>query len=768
MTVDPHNIAFQRAFDLVANTTRNVFLTGRAGTGKTTFLKYLKENCSKAMAVVAPTGVAAINAGGVTINSLFQIKPGFNEPKAPPTYDLSLQKRAVLMALDLLIIDEVSMVRCDLLEMVEKTCRYYGNRQQPFGGKQVLFIGDPYQLPPVVGNDDKDVFYRFYASPFFFKTDIFWQAKPIPIELQKIYRQNDRAFIDLLNRVRVNAVNNTDLEMLRQKVVGPEYPFAKEKYLCLGTKNAQVGRINEQELAALPGKEFIFHGHVTGKFDLDQMPTDLNLSLKEGAQVMFVKNDTGSERRYYNGKLGVIQRIQDEMITVSFPEGGSTSMEKVTWERIKYEWDEQEKKVVEKVEGTFTQYPLKLAWAITVHKSQGLSLDRVFADVGDAWDSGQVYVALSRCTTFEGLKLARPIGRGAIRVDPEVEKFYEWVVRETEKQEKPPVISFFESDKSLLTEPSVIQLKWSVNGAVKVTISGLGEQAPTGSAMLRPKRATQYELIAYNEFGVTSRQSIQIKVSDKPPVIHDFATDRTFLTDNTPAVLSWHVEGAENLYIEPDIGKVTGRISTEVFTRTDQAFTLRAESYFGAVSTRQIEIQVSKEPPVIEFFQASQEYILADMPVELSWKVANAEKVEISPVIGQKEGGAGFATVKLKESVILKLTAYSWFGITASSQVQIFVIPVPIIESLLAPTMTLDVQLNIAIDRPSLPDFASTGNSHEFPWVRLGGEQFIKSEVHIPTRISIWRMPEFDSVFDRIRAEVTHKLQELIDLLKRK
>ena len=187
MTVDPHNSAFQRAFDLVTNTAQNVFLTGRAGTGKTTFLKYLKEHYSKSMAVVAPTGVAAINAGGMTIHSFFQIKPGFIEPKSLPAYDMSKEKKEVLMGLDLLVIDEVSMVRCDLLEMVDKTCRHYGKRELPFGGKQVLLIGDPYQLPPVVGSDDKGVFYRFYNSPFFFKTDAFWQAKPVPIELQKIY-----------------------------------------------------------------------------------------------------------------------------------------------------------------------------------------------------------------------------------------------------------------------------------------------------------------------------------------------------------------------------------------------------------------------------------------------------------------------------------------------------------------------------------------------------------------------------------------------------
>ncbi len=306
------------------------------------------------MVVVAPTGVAAINAGGVTIHSLFQIKPGFNEPNTPPAYNLSGLKQAVLNGLELLIIDEVSMVRCDLLEMVEKTCRQYGNRQLPFGGKQVLFIGDPYQLPPVVGKDDKDVFYRFYPSPFFFKTDIFWQSNPLPVELKKIYRQNDRSFIDLLNRIRVNEASEEDIDALKRKVVGVDYPFNKEKYLCLGTKNAQVNGINERELNELHGREYLFRGHISGEFELDQLPTDLNLRLKEGAQVMFVKNDTGSDRRYYNGKLGIVQKIDNELITVSFPEGGTTSVRKVSWERIRYEWDEKREKVIEKIEGTYT------------------------------------------------------------------------------------------------------------------------------------------------------------------------------------------------------------------------------------------------------------------------------------------------------------------------------------------------------------------------------------------------------------------------------
>ncbi|MDO8368862.1 MAG: helicase C-terminal domain-containing protein, partial [Saprospiraceae bacterium] len=458
---------------------------------------------------------------------------------------------------------------------------------------------------------------------------------------------------------------------------------------------------------------------------------------------------------------------QDDIITVSFPEGGSTSVEKVTWERIKYEWDEKEKKVVEKVEGTFTQYPLKLAWAITVHKSQGLSLDRVFADVSNAWDSGQVYVALSRCTTFDGLKLAKAIERRAIRVAPEVEEFYEWVLKETELQDKPPDIAFFESDLTLLSGPVSIQLRWSVPDASKVIITGLGEQPSSGSATVTPKRATKYQITAYNQYGISSTKSIQINVSDKPPLILNFTSDRLILTDKTPAVLSWQIEGAENIYIEPGLGKVSGKTSIEVSPKTDQIYTLRAESYFGTSVTKQIEVQVSKEPPVIEFFNTSQEYILAEMPVELSWKITNAERVEISPFTGEIQKVADTITINPKESISFKLTAYSPFGIAASRTLQIFTIPVPIIESILVPNVAFDAKLNIAFDRPVLPDFSKDGNLNEFPWVGLEVEHLTKIDVHIPPRASIWRLPDFDSVFDQIRAQVSHKLQELIDLLKR-
>jgi hypothetical protein len=402
MQLDQTNLEFKRAFKLVTETNRNVFLTGRAGTGKTTFLKYLKENCSKSMAIVAPTGIAAINAGGMTIHSLFQITPGFIAPDTPVNYQLRQDKKNLLQGIELLIIDEVSMVRIDLLDMLEKTCRAFGKSGQPFGGKQLLFIGDPYQLPSFVSDKERDVFLRFYDSVFFFKSKGFWDCKPIPIELKKIYRQNERTFIDLLNKIRVNNINGTDLDLLNSKFVGPTFQFAEQGYLYLGTTNDQVGSINESELNKVPNRLFEFKGIFTGTFSRDKTPVEIDLRLKVGAQVMFVKNDTAG--RYYNGKLGKVALVQEDKIQVELPDGGgNVFVERATWESIKYEWDEKEKKVVQTIEGTFTQFPLKLAWAITVHKSQGLSLERVYAEVSRSWDSGQVYVAISRCTTFSGL-----------------------------------------------------------------------------------------------------------------------------------------------------------------------------------------------------------------------------------------------------------------------------------------------------------------------------------------------------------------------------
>lgn len=766
MQLDTSNIEFQRAFNLVTQTNRNVFLTGRAGTGKTTFLKYLKQHSSKSMAVIAPTGIAAINAGGVTANSFFQIKPGFNAPDSPPSYELSPDKREVLKGLDLLIIDEISMVRSDLLEMIDRTCRYYGNKNQPFGGKQVLFIGDPYQLPPIVSNDEKDIFYKFYKSAFFFKSGAFWSTNPIPIELKKIYRQNEKVFIDLLNKIRINDVTEADISLLNKKVVGTDFPFSDKKFLCLGTKNDQINAVNETELDKIPSKLVQITGKITGKFDKNQLPTLETLLLKNGAQVMFIKNDTGG-RRYYNGKLGVIQKIEDETIEVSFPEGGSTYVDRATWEKIRYEWDDKENKVVEKVEGTFTQYPLKLAWAITVHKSQGLSLDRVYADIGGSWDSGQVYVGLSRCTSFDGLKLAKEIPRYAIRVDPEVEGFYKWVLAQTTLQDLPPKIVTLKADKVLLTEPGPIKFEWEVEGAKTISFESQTNLPPQGSMIIRPRKERRFELVASNEFGVTVRKIIEIEVRETPPIIHFFESDRLILTDNTPARLSWKVEGAEKVEIIGN-GDVTGKRSINFFTPKDCELILRAEGYFGSSVTKKIQILVSKEPPIIEYFITTQEYVVTNTPIELSWQVKNAERIEIAPIQVKQKAPSGTHVVHIYESTLFQLTAWTPFGVSSRRTLTIHVIPVPIIESLWVPHLTINTHLNIEIERPLPPDFRNTTEgSPSFQLVKIDTDSFTKPMITNNLSVSERRFPDIRALFHDIRQSISIQIQNLIEQLKK-
>ncbi len=756
MHLDLDNAPFHRAFDLIANTSESVFLTGRAGTGKTTFLKYLRENCSKQMVIVAPTGVAAINAGGVTINSFFQIKPGFHEPTAEPRYDFNQTKRKVLEECELLIIDEVSMVRSDLLEMVDKTCRVFGKKNISFGGKQVLFIGDPFQLPPIVDNAVKNVFFRFYQNPFFFGSSVFWNTKPIPIELKKIYRQSEQTFIELLNQVRTNNMTEVDLKLLNDKVANGDFDFVQERYLYLATHKDQVNAKNQRELDRLVGQKKLFKGILTGNFKEADFPTDLDLFLKDGAQVMFVKNDTGDNRRYYNGKIGVVQKSGNESIIVEFPNGETTTVERATWEKVRYEWDEINKKVVEKTDGTFIQFPLKLAWAITVHKSQGLSLERVFADVSEAWDSGQVYVALSRCTTFEGLKLASPISQGAIRVAPEVEEFYKWVTAETDAQEKPPVIELFVADTYELTERHPIRLAWDIVGAEKVVIVDIGEQPAKGSILVSIRKSTTYIITAYNRYGVHSSESISIKAIDVPPVIRYFTSDKAILNDEQPAHLQWEVEGAEEVYIQPsNMRQVPASGSFDGHHLQDTIYTLRAVSYFGAETIQQISIGVSKEPPVIHYFNSEREFTLADMGLSLSWDVEGAKQVMISPLWNTVQSFKGYRDVIIKEDTIFKLTATTLFGIVAEKEIKVRIIPVPLIECLLVPTLSIGTQLSVKIERPPLLHFTQPPGSPATPLVKLDTTQFVKPKINIPPRPSIWRIPEFSSAFEQLKSTIS-------------
>lgn len=451
---DTSNQLFQLAVRFVNQTNRHLFLTGKAGTGKTTFLKYIREHSTKKMAVVAPTGVAAINAGGVTMHSFFQLPLGgfipsqhggwnsnshFNTPHTLfKNLRITNDKKQLLQELELLVIDEVSMVRADLLDEVDIILRHFRRRPlQPFGGVQMLYIGDLFQLPPVVNNEEWEVLKDYYKSPFFFDAQVMQQASPLYLELKKIYRQHEWEFIGLLNNIRNNQATVYDLEKLHQYYrPGFESP-QQENFITLTTHNAKADTINQNMLQQLPGILFEFEAAITGDFNERALPADMLLQLKEGAQVMLIKNDKGEYRRYFNGKIATISRIEKEGIFIRFPnEEGEMELEKETWKNIRYHYN-REKDVIEEEEvGTFTQYPVRLAWAITIHKSQGLTFEKAIIDAGASFAPGQVYVALSRLTSLSGLVLYSRIYPHCIHTDERILEFTRSEKEEDELQQE--------------------------------------------------------------------------------------------------------------------------------------------------------------------------------------------------------------------------------------------------------------------------------------------------------------------------------------------
>jgi len=431
----------QLAYDFVQYTNQNIFLTGKAGTGKTTFLQSLKQLLSKRMIVVAPTGVAAINAGGVTIHSFFQISFGPQIPRnfntAPSTNfpdtsepteikHFSKEKINIMRSLDLLIIDEISMVRADLLDAIDDVLRRYKNRYQPFGGVQLLMIGDLQQLAPVVKEDDWKLLKDYYDTCFFFSSRALKQSNFVSIELRHIFRQSDPVFIDLLNKIRNNYLDEATLEQLNQRYIPGFSPGDDEGYIILTTHNYQSQQINETRLNRLKTTEHQFEAVVEDEFPEYAYPTDFKLRLKKGAQVMFVKNDVSHEKRYFNGKIGKVIDVDDDFVKVKCPgDEYPIDVEQAEWHNSKYQLNETTKEIEEIVIGKFVQFPLKLAWAITIHKSQGLTFEKAIIDARDSFAHGQVYVALSRCKTMEGLVLSSPIDNHSVKSDITVEQFTE-------------------------------------------------------------------------------------------------------------------------------------------------------------------------------------------------------------------------------------------------------------------------------------------------------------------------------------------------------
>ena len=410
------------AWQLVERTGVNVFLTGKAGTGKTTFLRRLRERSPKRMVVVAPTGVAAINAGGVTIHSFFQFPlapyiPGGAFRAKDEKYRFSKEKKNIIRTLDLLVIDEISMVRADLLDQIDAVLRLHRDRHRPFGGVQLLMIGDLSQLAPVVKESEWALLREYYRTPYFFGSLALQQTQHVTIELSHVYRQTDRTFINILNEVRENRLTPASLARLNERVLVNESEESSDGVIRLTTHNATANRYNEERMDAIKAIRFSFKAKVIGSFPESSYPAEETLVLKEGCQVMFLKNDSQGSR-YYNGKLGVVSSVDGSKICVRGIEDDTVvEVEPEVWTNARYVIDKETKEIREEIEGEFRQYPLRLAWAITIHKSQGLTFDRAVLDVNAAFAAGQVYVALSRCRSLEGLVLTAPLNTASVRTD---------------------------------------------------------------------------------------------------------------------------------------------------------------------------------------------------------------------------------------------------------------------------------------------------------------------------------------------------------------
>lgn len=437
--LDTENLEFNNAVELVRHTDKFVYLTGKAGTGKTTFLKYVKDTTDKNTVVLAPTGVAAINAEGVTIHSFFQIPFGpfipsdlrlrtttrgtDNKENIYNTFRYREDKLKIIENLELLVIDEISMVRADVLDVIDRILRVFRKRLNlPFGGVQVVVIGDAFQLPPVADDEQWSILSQFYKTPFFFSSKVVEQNKPLYIELKKIYRQKEQNFIDILNRIRVDKIKQQDLDTLNSKY-NPIFSGDEGDYITLATHNRIVNETNLTRLNKLESELFIFEAIVSGDFPDKNKPTNHFLKLKMGAQVMFIKNDTGMSKRYYNGRIGKIKKLEQDKIIVFFDNDSEIEVERSEWNNIRYIYNKVKNRVEEEIIGTFEQFPIRLAWAITVHKSQGLTFDKVIADLGRAFAPGQVYVALSRCTSIKGLYLKTKLSHFTIKTDLNVLEF---------------------------------------------------------------------------------------------------------------------------------------------------------------------------------------------------------------------------------------------------------------------------------------------------------------------------------------------------------
>lgn len=536
-TTGSTNDIFDKVLSFIDTTNQNIFLTGKAGTGKTTLLRKIKETSTKKIVIVAPTGVAAMNAKGVTINSFFQLPPGSFFPGdislenlqagilsiSSMVSDLSYtrEKTKLFNELELLVVDEVSMVRCDLLDVIDAILRTVRKNNLPFGGVQVLLIGDLYQLPPVTKREDWAFLNRAYASPYFFEALVIRRNPLLQIELTNVFRQTEPEFINILNDIRNNRINENDLRILNQRYE-PSFSASNElNPIIITSHNAEANTINKEKLDELQGAEFTFEGEISGEFRDLNLQAEQSLKLKEGAQIMFIKNDTGDNRKFYNGKIGKVKSIIDGEIIISFPQEEDLLLEKSSWQSFEYKTDTEEAIVQQQV-GEFSQYPIKLAWAVTIHKSQGLTFDSAIIDAGKSFVAGQVYVALSRVRTLQGLILKSKITTESLRSNPEVlnymkpakeEELSNILVTEQEKYILQQVLDHFSfiqisnSLDSIYSNPEIVKAN---DAEFKSLLSQLNK-ALTNLTALADRFQTQVKQI-HAKTGFSDQAAIQTRI----------------------------------------------------------------------------------------------------------------------------------------------------------------------------------------------------------------------------------------------------------------
>ncbi|MEK7521703.1 MAG: AAA family ATPase [Patescibacteria group bacterium] len=485
------NPQFQKAIALMESTNKNVFITGRAGTGKSTLLTYFRTHTKKKVVVLAPTGVAALNVQGQTIHSFFRFKPNITLQNVKRLYKKDNSKN-LYQKIDTIIIDEISMVRSDLLDCVDKFLRLNRNSDIPFGGVQIIFIGDLYQLPPVVTGSEREIFKNHYSSQYFFDAKVFEKLNLEFVELEKVYRQKDDAFIGLLNTVRNNSATEQHLSEINKRY-NPHFVANPESFtIHLTTTNDLADTINKQQLSLLKQKQHTYHGRTTGSFEKNSLPTEVELSVKVGAQVMMLNNDNQS--RWVNGTIGRIVDIekkdQEDIIQVQTRDGKVRGVAPFTWELFNFSFDEKKNSLVSETVGTFTQYPLKLAWAVTIHKSQGKTFDNVVVDIGKGtFVHGQLYVALSRCTSFEGIILKQPIAKKHIFMDWRVVKF---VTR----------FQYQKSENLLPLEEKIKILQKAVDNKEEISITYLKASDEKSKRIIKPFRVGKMEYQGREFLGV--------------------------------------------------------------------------------------------------------------------------------------------------------------------------------------------------------------------------------------------------------------------------